>query len=182
MAKKLAKGTSQMQTRGAPYQDSIYTVGHSNIELQEFLNLLNGIEVVVDVRSIPFSRYAPQFNATNIKEKLKAAGIQYIFIEDEEVGNVLGGEPRDEACYEHGKVVYEKVMEKSWYQEGISKLVELAGKRKVAIMCSEEDPHKCHRHHLITQSLLEEGVTVFHLRGDRTIEKAEKEAVQPTLL
>lgn len=170
-----------MQTRGMPNQGSIYTVGHSNIELEEFLNLLNGIEVVVDVRSIPFSRYAPQFNAHNIKEKLQAAGIQYIFMEDEDVGNVLGGEPRNDDCYEHGKIVYEKVMKKSWYQEGISKLVELAGKKKAAIMCSEEDPHRCHRHHLITQSLLEEGVTVFHIRGDRTVEKAEKEAVQPTL-
>jgi len=170
-----------MQTKETPNQGSIYTVGHSNTELGEFVNLLNGVEVVVDVRSIPFSRYSPQFNAHNIKEKLEAAGIQYIFMEDEDVGNVLGGKPRDEDCYENGKIVYEKVMNKSWYQEGISKLVELANRKKVVIMCSEEDPHKCHRHHLITQSLLEEGVTVFHIRGDRTVEKAEKEAVQPTL-
>ena len=156
-------------------------MGHSNTELEEFLSLLDGIEVVVDVRSIPFSRYAPQFNAHNIRERLEAAGVQYIFMEDDEVGNVLGGEPRDDDCHEHGKIVYESVMKKSWYQEGISKLVQLASKRKVAIMCSEEDPHRCHRHHLITQSLLEEGVTVFHMRGDRTVEKAEKEAVQPTL-
>ena len=170
-----------MQTKETPNQGSIYTVGHSNIDSEEFLNLLNGVEVVVDVRSIPFSRYSPQFNAHNIKEKLEAAGIQYIFMEDEDVGNVLGGKPRDEDCYENGKIVYEKVMNKSWYQEGISKLVELANRKKVVIMCSEEDPHKCHRHHLITQSLLEEGMTVFHIRGDRTVEKAEKEAVQFTL-
>lgn len=170
-----------MQTREMPNQGSIYTVGHSNIELEEFLNLLNGVEVVVDVRSIPFSRYAPQFNVHNIKEKLQAAGIQYIFMEDEDVGNVLGGEPRNDDCYENGKIVYEKVIKKSWYQEGISKLVELAGKKKAAIMCSEEDPHRCHRHHLITQSLLEKGLTVFHIRGDGTVGKAEKEAVQPTL-
>jgi len=170
-----------METGKASYQGTIYTVGHSNIELEEFLTLLNGIEVVLDVRSVPFSRYAPQFNVHNIKGRLEAAGIQYCFIEDEDVGNVLGGEPRDEDCYEHGKIAYEKVMNKSWYQEGISKLVELARKKKVAIMCSEEDPHRCHRHHLITQSLLEEDVTVFHIRGDRTVERAEKEAVQPTL-
>jgi len=170
-----------MQTKEALNQGSIYTVGHSNIELEELFSLLNGIEVVVDVRSTPFSKYAPQFNAHNVKEKLEAAGIQHIFMEDENIGNILGGKPRDGDCYEHGKIVYEKVMTKSWYQEGISKLVELAGEKKVAIMCSEEDPHNCHRHHLITQSLLEEGLTVFHIRGDRTVEKAEKEAVQPTL-
>ena len=170
-----------MQTKEVPNQGSIYTVGHSNIELEEFLNLLNGIEVVVDVRSTPFSKYAPQFSMHNIKEKLGTAGIEYIFMVDEDVGNVLGGEPRDDDCYENGKIVYGQVMKKSWYQEGISKLVELAGKKKAAIMCSEEDPHKCHRHHLITQSLLEKGVAVFHIRGDRTVEKAEKEAVQLTL-
>ena len=170
-----------MQTKETPNQGSIYTVGHSNIELEGFVNLLSGIEAVVDVRSIPFSRYAPQFSMQNIKEKLEAAGIRYIFMADEDIGNVLGGKPRDEDCYENGKIVYEKVIKRSWYHEGISKLVELANKRKVAIMCSEEDPSKCHRHHLITQSLLEEGVTVFHIRGDGTVEKAEKETAQLTL-
>ena len=170
-----------MQTKEAPYRVSIYTVGHSNIELEGFFNLLNGMEVVVDVRSIPFSKYVPQFGMHNMKEKLGAAGIEYIFMEDEDIGNILGGKPRDDDCYENGKIVYEKVMWKNWYQEGISRLVELAGEKKVAIMCSEEDPHKCHRHHLITQSLLEKGLTVFHIRGDRTVEKAEKEAAQLTL-
>lgn len=162
-------------------QKTIYTVGHSNTEFERFLNLLNGIEVVVDVRSVPFSTYAPQFNMQNIKEQLEAAGIQYIFMEDEGIGNVLGGKPKDEDCYENGKLIYEKVMEKSWYQKGIAALIEHANKNKVAIMCSEEDPHKCHRHYLITQSLLKEGITVFHIRGDRTLEKAESEGVQLTL-
>lgn len=176
------EGTSRMQISEVPHQGSIYTVGHSNTDLDAFLHLLSGIEVVVDVRSTPFSGYARQFDTHNIKERLEAARIEYIFIEDEHVGNVLGGQPRDEDCYEHGKIAYEKVMKKSWYQEGISRLVELASIRKVAIMCSEEDPHKCHRHHLIAQSLLDEGVSVFHIRGDGTVEQAEKEAVQPTLL
>ncbi len=43
-------------------------------------------------------------------------------------------------------------------------------------MCSEEDPHKCHRHHLIAQSLLKTGMVVFHMRVDGTLEKAEREA------
>jgi uncharacterized protein (DUF488 family) len=162
-------------------QGSIYTVGHSNTKFEEFLNLLNGIEVVVDVRSVPFSRYAPQFNKQNIKEKFEAAGIQYIFMEEEGIGNVLGARLKDEDCYENGKLIYEKVMEKSWYQRGIAVLIELANKKKVAIMCSEEDPHKCHRHHLIAQSLLKESMSVFHIRGDGTLEKAKREEVQPRL-
>lgn len=162
-------------------QCTIYTVGHSNIELEGFLRLLDGVELVVDVRSTPFSKYAPQFGMHNIRAKLDAAGIEYIFMEDENIGNILGGQPRDDECYENGKIVYERVMERSWYQEGILRLVRLASRKNVAIMCSEEDPYKCHRHHLITQSLLNRGLTVFHIRGDRTLEKAEEETVQLTL-
>ncbi|VUT28179.1 MAG: hypothetical protein SYNGOMJ08_00742 [Candidatus Syntrophoarchaeum sp. GoM_oil] len=154
-----------------PYQVTIYTIGHSNIELEDFLSLLDGIEVVVDVRSVPFSKYASQFNLKNIKSTLESIGIEYVFMEDEYVGNVLGGRPRDEDCYEDGKVVYENIMRKSWYKEGISALIELAENKKVAIMCSEEDPYRCHRHHLISQSLLGDGVSVFHIRGDGRTEK-----------
>jgi len=171
-----------MQISEVPDQGVIYTVGHSNIPLESFLDLLSGIEVVVDVRSTPFSQYASQFNAHRIKGELGAAGIQYVFMEDEYMGNILGGKPRDDGCYENGKIVYERVMERSWYQDGISRLVELAGEKKTAIMCSEEDPHKCHRHHLISQSLLDEGLTVLHIRGDGTLQEAEKETVQLTLL
>ncbi|PIU55071.1 MAG: hypothetical protein COS88_05665 [Chloroflexi bacterium CG07_land_8_20_14_0_80_51_10] len=161
--------------------NQIYTVGHSNIEFEELLNLLNGIEAVVDVRSVPFSKYAPHFSMDNLREKLKAVGIEYIFMEDKRVGNVLGGKPKDEDCYKNGETIYERIEGKPWYQKGIAALIELANEKRVAIMCSEEDPHKCHRHHLIAQSLLKAGLVVFHIRGDRTLEKAEREAVQLTL-
>ena len=170
-----------MTLKKALNQSTIYTVGHSNFEFEKFLSLLDGIEVLVDVRSIPFSKCAPQFNIKNIKRGLESVGINYMFTEDEYVGNVLGGRPRDDDCYENDKIVYENVMKKGWYQEAISALIELAEKKKVAILCSEEDPYKCHRHNLIAQSLLREGITVFHIRGDGSkdkVEKAEKKIVQ----
>jgi len=170
-----------MQTDEVRDQGIIYTIGHSNIQVEAFLNLLSGIDVVVDVRSTPFSQYAPQFNAHEIKGKLSAAGIEYVFMEDEYLGNILGGRPRDEGCYESGKIVYDRVKERSWYQEGISELVELACNKTLAVMCSEEDPDKCHRHHLIAQSVLDSGLRVLHIRGDGTLEAAEKETVQLTL-
>ncbi len=111
-------------------QGTIYTVGHSNIEFEKLLNLLNGIEAVVDVRSVPFSKYAPQFSRDNLREKLTDAGIEYIFMEDKHIGNILGGRPKDEDCYENGKVIYAKVEEKVWYQQGIASLVELASKKR----------------------------------------------------
>ncbi len=177
------------QNRMMPSEPSdqliIYTIGHSNIELEDFLSLLDGIEAVVDVRSVPFSKYASQFNMKNIKRALESVGIEYIFMEDKYIGNVLGGRPKDEDCYENGKVVYENIMRKEWYRKGISALIELAKKKKVVIMCSEKDPYKCHRHHLITQSLLKEGIEVFHIRGDgkkEKVEKLKKRTVQLTLV
>lgn len=163
----------------------IYTVGHSNIEFGKFLRLLNGIEVLVDVRSAPFSKYVPQFNINNIKSELERLGIEYIFLYDEYVGNILGGRPRDDECYTNGEVVYKDVMKKRWFKEGISTVIDLANKKQTVIMCSEEDPYKCHRHHLIAQSLLREGVKVFHIRGDGSkelVEKPEKKIVQLTLI
>ncbi len=160
----------------------IYTIGHSNIEFEKFLNLLAGIDVLVDVRSVPYSKYVPQFNLKNIKKGLENAGIEYLFMEDEFVGNLFGGRPKDEECYENEKLIYERVIEKAWYKEGISALIELAKSKSVVIMCSEEDPHKCHRHYLITQSLLRRGVAVFHIRGNGSKEKVEKpEKLQLTL-
>ncbi|MFU8795990.1 MAG: DUF488 family protein [Dehalococcoidia bacterium] len=171
-----------METVKTSNPGNIYTVGHSNVELDEFIALLNGIEVVVDVRSTPFSKYAPQFGMHNIRAKLRVAGIEYLFLAVEGVGNILGGQPRDDGCYENGRIVYERVMERNWYQEGIARLVGLAQRKSVAIMCSEEDPHRCHRHHLVAQTLLDRGVAVYHIRGDKSTEKAEKEVAQLTLL
>lgn len=159
---------------------TIYTIGHSNLKFEKFLELLNEneIKIVVDVRSLPFSRYSPQFNKDWIKEELENAGIEYMLIEDEFVGNILGGRPRDEDCYEGSTIIYKKIMKKKWYVEGILELINTAKKKKTAIMCSEEDPSKCHRHHLITQSLLNNGITVFHIRGNGNIEKVQKDMVQ----
>lgn len=162
----------------------IYTIGHSNIEFGKFLDLLKDIDVLVDVRSTPFSKYVPQFNINNIKRGLESVGIEYVFMEDEHVGNVLGGRPKDEDCYKDGEIIYKNVTKKGWYKEGISALIELANKKSTVIMCSEEDPYKCHRHHLIAQSLLKEGVTVIHIREDggrEVVKKAEKKVVQLTL-
>jgi uncharacterized protein (DUF488 family) len=59
-----------MQSKRRLNQASIYTIGHSDIDFERFLELLNGIEVLVDVRSAPFSKYAPQFDIGNIRRGL----------------------------------------------------------------------------------------------------------------
>jgi len=174
-----------MQSKEALRQTTICTIGHSNVEFAKFLSLLKEIEVLVDVRSVPYSKYVPQFNADYLKRGLESIGIRYVFMEDEYAKNILGGRPSDNNCYTNGKVIYEEVVKKKWYKEGISALIDLANKNKVTIMCSEEDPYKCHRHQLIAQSLLKEGIIVCHIRGNSNkerIEKPEKKLIQLTLI
>lgn len=143
---------------------TIYTIGHSNLNADAFVDLLSahGIAILVDVRSAPYSRYVPDYNRERIQARLRAAGIDYHF-----AGKFLGGRPNDPGCYKAGsprEVDYQVVMAKDWYQRGIGRLLEIAAGAPTAIMCSEEDPARCHRHHLIAQTLVAMGVEVLHIR------------------
>ena len=167
--------TSQMNLQ-------IYTVGHSNQEASELVELLlkHGIKIVVDVRSSPYSQYTPQFNRETLGQTLEDCGIDYAF-----AGEYLGGRPKDPTCYKNGElpppkadylklVDYGEVAKRPWYKKGIARLLEIAGERRTAILCSEEDPNECHRHHLIAQTLLSMGVGVWHIRRGGDLEDADK--------
>lgn len=155
------------------------TIGHSNHSLETFIALLeaNGVLALVDVRSAPASRYNPHFNKANLERVLPARGIEYAY-----AGKYLGGRPADPSCYksrqippEHAdylhEVDYPAVMRKEWFVKGMARLLEMADEQQVAVMCSEEDPAQCHRHHLIAKYLLQEfpDAQVFHIRGDGTV-------------
>lgn len=168
----------------------IHTIGHSNGRVADFIALLRqqDIAMIVDVRSLPYSQYTPQFNSENLKADLERAGIAYRF-----AGERLGGRPKDPACYKNGElpdghadylklVDYAAVAERDWYRAGIARLVELAAARRVAVMCSEENPLQCHRHHLIAQSLIAGGIEVRHIRRDGSIEIAAREIAPPKQL
>ena len=159
----------------------LYTVGHSTLEIDDFLALLkeNYIQVLVDVRSQPYSRFNPQYNRESFKHAMAYANIEYIF-----AGEYLGGRPTDPTCYKDGVVPdgkadylklvdYAEVMKRDWYQRSIQRLLEIASERQTVIMCSEEDPMSCHRHRLITQTLLNQGIPVWHIRSDGRVEEAK---------
>ncbi|MBU4535813.1 MAG: DUF488 domain-containing protein [Euryarchaeota archaeon] len=146
----------------------VHTLGHSNHDLQKFLKLLhdNQVQLVVDVRSSPYSKYVPHFNRENLKDFLKKCDIDYIFL-----GDKIGGKPKDQSYYTEGKVNYNLIARSALYKEGILKLMELSSQTSLALLCSEEDPYHCHRHNLITPKLLEKGVKVKHIRGNGKVEK-----------
>jgi uncharacterized protein (DUF488 family) len=117
----------------------------------------------VDVRSQPYSRWAHQFNRETLARDLQDAGIGYRFM-----GDALGGHPADPDVYDPGgeRADYGRVERTPTYQAGIDRLLGLARAERVAVMCSEGDHRHCHRHMLITQTLLGRGVRVLHIQPD----------------
>lgn len=149
----------------------VYTVGHSNHTLEHFVDLLrkHEIQVVADVRSKPFSRFAPQFNREGLANSLRGAGIRYVFL-----GRELGGLPDGPAFLsEDGHVLYSAIVRTPEFREGMDRLRRGIGKFRVAVMCGEEDPAGCHRHLMLGRVLREAGVEVRHIRGTGEIESDE---------
>jgi uncharacterized protein (DUF488 family) len=147
---------------------TIHTIGHSNHSFSKFLSLLQAarIEILVDARSHPASRFSPHFSRKRLEAALAEAGVSYVFS-----GAELGGRPKSPDCYdESGKVDYERIEQQEFYQRGIQQLLGLLPRHRVCLLCAEENPATCHRRLLVGRSLLRHGVQVHHLRGSGAIE------------
>ena len=157
----------------------IYTIGHSSHSAEQLLELLRqyGIELVMDVRSAPYSRFNPQFNKETIEGFLGENGIDYAFY-----GNSLGGRPNDPSCYDEDEIIYARIRKKDWFQDGLDSACWEGKNRVIALLCAEEDPNKCHRHHLLTQELLEKDVKVSHIRGNGELEEGAENQEQLHLM
>ncbi len=150
----------------------VFTLGHSNHPLETFLDLLrrHRIEVVVDVRSSPYSRYASQFNREAIENHLRAMQVRYLF-----TGDSLGGMPEGEEFYDaQGYVLYGRLAESIPFQEALEKLIDILRNHRVALVCGEEDPSNCHRRLLLGRVLGERGYSLRHIRGDGRIESEQQ--------
>lgn len=150
----------------------IFTIGHSNHDLLDFLNILkrNKIQVLVDVRSDPYSRYAPQFNKNDFQRHIEAAGIIYRYS-----GHSIGGKPKDMSLYTpSGSPDYDKLALTDAFQSELRAVVELAETKRVVIMCSEADPMSCHRERILSQVLRSWDVEVKHIMPDGNVAKVEQ--------
>ncbi len=159
-------------------EHSIHTVGHSDHTTAAFVELLrkHDITLVADARSQPYSRWASHFNRETLASDLEEAGIGYRFM-----GDALGGRPSDPALYAAGRPDYERMEQTDAYRGGIERLLDLARDERVAVMCSEGDYQQCHRHLLITQTLLKRGVRVCHIKPDGRTVEAERTPEQLSL-
>ena len=155
---------------------SFLTLGHSNHSMDAWLALVrqHGIEVVVDTRSSPYSKYVPQFDREQIQRSLEGTGVRYLFL-----GAELGGRPANPDYYDAtGRVVYSLLRKDSAFQAAIVRLETGMEQFRVALLCGEEDPAHCHRRLLIGRVLVERGHEMTHIRGDGHLESDEAVTAQ----
>ena len=143
----------------------IYTVGHSNRSIEEFLTLLKkyDIRVLVDVRRFPTSRKFPHFTRENLSVNLNKHGVKYLWLKN--LGGYRGHIPGAEKyrCFRaQGYRNYVAWMHTDEWKSDFRKLVELALTNICTIMCAERFPWRCHRK-LISDALLAEGFKVIHI-------------------
>jgi uncharacterized protein (DUF488 family) len=141
----------------------ILTIGHSTRTLEEFIALLkaHAVTLVVDVRTIPRSRHNPQFNRDSLPDSLKKAGIGYICLPG------LGGlrHAKDDSVNAGWRNAsfrgYADYMQTPEFEKQIEELIQLAKNHRIALMCAEAVPWRCHR------SLIGDALTVRGIRiGD----------------
>lgn len=141
--------------------NTVYTIGHSTHPIDEFVSLLKNyqIELVADIRSIPRSRHNPQFNEETLKKTLEAEGIKYVRL------TKLGG--LRHAVKDSVNLAWKNLsfrgfadyMQSAEFEAGMDELAELAKNHRVAIMCAEAVPWRCHRS-LVGDALLVRGIRV----------------------
>jgi uncharacterized protein (DUF488 family) len=139
----------------------IYTIGHSTHPIDEFIRILNAFEIekVIDVRTIPKSRHNPQFNEEELRNELHKQGIEYVRLEG------LGGlrhttKASINTAWKNASFRgYADYMQTPEFTGALEELINLAKEKRVAIMCAEAVPWRCHRS-LIGDALLIRNIKV----------------------
>jgi len=155
----------------------IFTVGHSSQAIEEFVGQLqqHEIQVLADVRSKPYSSRYPHFSRESLQKSLIVGGIRYLFL-----GRELGARRDEPECYVDGRASYEEITKLPNFRRGIDRLLDGTEKRRIALMCAEQDPLTCHRTILICRELAHHAVTIRHIgRGGEleTHEHAEQRLI-----
>lgn len=148
----------------SPGPSSLWTIGHSTRSLEEFIELLKAHEIqqLVDVRTVPRSRYNPQFNTDTLAHSLRDVGIEYRH--DPELGGLR--KPKKDSV-NHGWRNesfrgYADYMQTEEFWKALAELMACGADIRTTVMCAEAVPWRCHRS-LIADALVAKGWTVHHI-------------------
>lgn len=148
---------------------TLFSVGHSNQTVESFLEEIKsfGIDCIVDVRSVPYSKFTPQFNAETLSTVLKSNGIAYL-----PFGLEFGARRSDSFDYDNllgagfpdNQVIFELAAQSQAFLRGVKRIQNgLQRGYHIALMCSEADPLDCHRFSLVSRYFFDHGYDVCHI-------------------
>ncbi|MCL5283243.1 MAG: DUF488 domain-containing protein [Armatimonadetes bacterium] len=144
----------------------IWTIGHSNRSLEALVGMLASFQVqlLADIRTVPRSRHNPQFNRETLPAELNRFGAEYIHYAG------LGGlrrpvNPSPNSGWRNESFRgFADYMLTPEFSANLDELIEVAAQRRIAVMCAEAVPWRCHRS-LIADALVIRDVSVFHIMG-----------------
>jgi uncharacterized protein (DUF488 family) len=145
----------------------LYTIGHSDHKLPVFLSLLSrhGITALADVRSQPYSRFNSQFDREHLCEALRIVGIKYVFL-----GRELGARRTEPESYEGNQARYELIRNLPVFKDGLGRIRQGLVSNRIALLCAEKDPLKCHRTILVCREMRKDPVEIVHILDDGSLE------------
>jgi uncharacterized protein (DUF488 family) len=146
---------------------AVFTVGHSTLPIERFMALLKtyGIERLVDIRTMPWSRHNPQFNDTALANSVTTQHIDYVHIQ------ALGGlrharkDSHNTGWRNGGFRGYADYMQSEEFQDALETLIRMSRQKRVAIMCAEAVPWRCHRS-LVADALSVRGIPVVEILSE----------------
>jgi uncharacterized protein (DUF488 family) len=153
------------EARSADSQHLAFTIGHSTRPMTEFVEMLTAHEIstLVDVRTVPRSRHNPQYNLDTLPDALAPFGIAYAHAEG--LGGFRPTGPGSPNMGWRNKSFrgYADYMQTPEFSDNLFWVMALAEDQRVALMCAEAVPWRCHR------SLIADALVVHDVRTEEIV-------------
>ncbi|MBB3048137.1 uncharacterized protein (DUF488 family) [Litorivivens lipolytica] len=148
---------------------ALFSIGYATKPIETFIKQLQAhrIDVVADVRSVPYSKAFHDYHRERLIEHLRQAKIRYVYL-----GEELGPRSPCDEHYDYGQVQFERLQRSEPFQRGIKRLLDGLDKGfRIALTCAEKDPAVCHRSLLIAQFLKREhNLDIAHIDHEGALE------------
>ncbi|GMO67697.1 MAG: DUF488 domain-containing protein [Rickettsiales bacterium] len=152
---------------------SLYTIGYTAFsDLNIFTDVLKShdISVLIDVRSVPKSKYYIDYDSDLLDKELKKSDIIY-----RNYATEFGARQVDFLDDKIKCVNFENFINSKQFKDGIEKVEKIQSKgRNIAFMCAEKDPITCHRSIMVGKGLLDDNFQINHIMTDKTIKTQQE--------
>ncbi|MDL1897494.1 DUF488 domain-containing protein [Anaerolineae bacterium CFX7] len=147
----------------------MFAIGHSTRPFDAFVKLLHAhdIQILADIRTVPKSLHNPQYAQANLAPALARENIRYVHLQ--RLGGLRKAKPDSiNLGWENASFRgYADYMQTPEFEQGLDELIALAQEGRVAMMCAEGNPFRCHRQ-LVADALTARGIPVYHIVSRKT--------------